>query len=429
MIFFDIINRMQALFKKITEEFKRQMVDRLWVHRDGVNIAQLQQAIWVLIGPRRSGKTTLLVQAMQSFAESGIAWNRLFYINFEDDRLDSISQDNLESMLDAFREIRGGYLNDCFLFFDEIQLAPNWEKFVRRVFDSVCPNIWVTGSNATMLSTEIASTLRGRAIVRQVFPFSYREFCRYRHSDPSAQNLLEYLNFGGFPQIIAAPDPHIKINLLQNFYHTMLVRDVVERYDLSSVKMAKLALHQFAYSSGRSMAIKKFHNTLKSAGLDISINTLHRYEELFANAYAIVVIHKFHTKPLQRRLGDRKPYLIDTGYMTALVDRDDLGHRLEHAVLHQLIRAEASEITFFKTPSGVECDFIVTSRGIHQAIQVCWDLDDPATYDREIKGLISACQALGLQSGVVVTPVTMRTLSVDGIEVHILPFFTWADSQ
>ena len=177
---------MKSVLKTIIVESQEKK--RVEIQSRNIDIPIDTQLIISLIGPRRSGKTYLLHSVYQKLIEKGIPKNQLVYINFEDERL-TMKTDDLDLILQSYLELYPeNLLENCYFFFDEIQNIDGWEKFIRRIFDNLCKNVFVTGSNAKLLSTEIATSLRGRTITYTVLPLSLKEYLQFKKVDISLYN-------------------------------------------------------------------------------------------------------------------------------------------------------------------------------------------------------------------------------------------------
>ena len=191
-------------------------------------------------GVRRAGKSSLLMLAVNKLLTSGIKREWILWVNFDDERLDGMSTEELDEVLQAYREMYPEIeLKDVYMFFDEIQNIDGWDLFVLRVFKSYCQHVYVTGSNAKLLSSEISTALRGWTLDYEMLPLSYQEFCRFKgidalsylESDKAKRYaaMEEYIHGGGFPKVVLASEKSMKLRLLQGYFNTMLFRDLAER--------------------------------------------------------------------------------------------------------------------------------------------------------------------------------------------------------
>lgn len=390
--------------------------------------------IITLIGVRRCGKTSYLFNRIEELLIRGIPKTRILYVNFEDERLD-LKTDELDLLLQAFRELYPDTLLDtCYFFFDEIQNIPGWDAFIRRVYDTVTKHIFITGSNARFLSSEIATTLRGRTVSYEVFPLSFREYLTFKGVQVDLyssavrahinNHLADYLKNGGFPEVIDF-DEGLRNRVLQEYFNVMIYRDLLERYRISNIQALKFFLKRMMASATRLVSVNNIYNELKSAGIKIGKNQLYDHLDACQNIYLALVLRKYTTSLVERELGEKKVYAIDNGLLNALSFKfsDDTGKVMEQAVFLEL-RRRGQEIYFFK--DKVECDFVLKKgMDVTGAIQVAVSLGDSRTRKRELRGLLDCCSAVGLAEGLIITADTTEELIVDGVKVTIMPLSSW----
>lgn len=421
------------ILKTIIRDFHLRPLPEL-VERDIV-IPSGSGKIISLIGVRRSGKTSLLLYHVGQLIKSGLEKTKIIYINFEDERLD-IKVDELDLILQAYRELYpDNDLNSCVFIFDEIQNIYSWERFVRRLYDSVGKNIFITGSNSRFLSREIATSLRGRTLPIEIFPLSFQEYLRFQKantdlaSSQSVANIqnhfLRYLAAGGFPELVHM-DETIRDTVLQEYFNVMLYRDMVERYNISNIALLKYFLRRLFTSATKSISVNAIYNDLKSSGFKIGKNQLYEYLDICRDIYLVFPLNKYSHKDVVRELGERKIYAIDTGLLNAVTFRftDDFGKALEQLVFLELKR-RGKEIYFYKNRS--ECDFIIKEKEIvTAAIQVTWSMDDTKTRKRELRGIVDACKNFHLKNGTIITSDSKEDTEIDNIHICVLPFRQWA---
>ena len=389
--------------------------------------------IITVIGPRRAGKTYLLYQHILTLIEKGIEKERILYLNFEDERLDLFPQ-TLDFIIQAYRELYPELdLEKCYFFFDEIQNIEGWEKFVRRIYDTISKNIFITGSNSKLLSQEIATSLRGRTIKYELFPLIFQEFLKFKNFDfnvdldfynPQKKAILinlfkEYLLFGGFPEIPFLEE-ELKIKTLQEYFEVMLYKDIVERYSIKDTLVLKYFLKRLAENAGKFLSIHKIYNELKSQGIRVSKDALYKYLEFAENAYFIKLIKKHYKSLVKSELAEKKVYLIDSGMLRSIrhLGEEGKGILLEMVIFKELLLF-SSEVVCFKEKK--ECDFVVNQK---MAIQVCYSIEDENTLKREIEGLKEACKYFNLKEGYIITFDQKEELNVKGnLKVYIIPTY------
>jgi predicted AAA+ superfamily ATPase len=374
--------------------------------------------IITLIGPRRSGKTYLFYQHILSLLEKGLKKEKILYLNFEDERLD-LSPQTLDFILQAYRELYPEFdLSKCYFFFDEVQNAEGWEKFVRRVYDTISKNLFLTGSNSKFLSQEIATSLRGRTVKYEIFPLSFREFLRFKdfefdiekdfYSLQKRAQLIyffsEYLTFGGFPEI-SFLEKDLKIKTLQEYFEVMLYRDVVERYQIKDALILKYFLKRVAENTGKFLSVHKIYNELRSHGIKVGKDTLYKYLEYAENVYLVRLLKKHYKSLVKSELAEKKVYLIDTGLLRSIrtLGEKERGILLENVIFKELFLF-TSDIVCFKEKK--ECDFIINEE---VAIQVSYDISNEETLKREIDGLKEACKYFSLKKAKISRNVHMES--------------------
>jgi len=360
-----------------------------------------------VIGMRRSGKSCFLWQCLEDSLAAGAPRESLVYLNFEDERLVGMDATDLSSLLENYYRMHPHFRDSSTvtLFLDEIHLVPGWETFARRILDTEKVRLFLSGSSASMLSREVHTSMRGRAMEVAVYPFSFREALSHRGLLPTAvwddlpkarRSLItnafrNYLLEGGFPEAqgIEARD---RRPLLQGYVDVVVLRDVIERHNISNpVALRWLQRHLLGSPCGP-FSIQKFHGALKSQGLPVSKDSLHAFLAHFEDAFLIRTTSLFTASERRRMVNPRKAYPIDPGLIPIYerAGRDNLGHSLETAVFVELLR-RGCEIHHFLTPEGYGIDFhAIGPEGDVSLIQVCADASDAETLARETRSLAAA---------------------------------------
>ena len=304
--------------------------------------------IITLIGVRRCGKTSILYDVINKLTQK-IDKTQILFINFEDERLE-LEIDELDLILQSYRELYPSHnLKECYFFFDEIQNITGWEKFIRRLYDTITPNIFVTGSNAKLLSSEIASSLRGRSLTFEVYPLSFAEYLGFQeieidlYSSASLahiKNALEYyLQEGGFPETLILQKRYAT-QMLQGYFSVMIYKDLIERYGISNTTALKFFLKRIIASSTKQISINKIYNELKSSGIKIGKNSLYDFLDYAQNIYLAMTLHRYDNSLVNQELGEKKIYSIDIGLTNAIEFKfsDNIGKALENVVFLELKR-------------------------------------------------------------------------------------------
>ncbi len=390
--------------------------------------------IITLIGVRRCGKTSILYDTINRLSKK-INKTHILFINFEDERLD-LKANELDLILQSYSELYPAIeLKNCYFFFDEIQNINGWEKFIRRVYDSICQNIFITGSNSKLLSSEIATSLRGRTLSFEVFPLSFKEYLQFKNikidlysfkSLSFIKNALNsFLKAGSFPETLFLEQKYIN-QTLQEYFNVMIYKDLIERYDIKNVVALKFFIKRIIASSTKQISINKIYNELKSNGIKIGKNTLYDFLDFVQNIYLALQLFKYENSLINKELGEKKIYSIDVGLTNAIEFSfsQNLGKALENAVFLELRRAK-KEFYYYKDTKS-ECDFIIKENGkIISALQVSYDISDEDTKKRELKGLLKACEKFGLNKGVVITFDTEDEIEKNEVLIEIIPFYKW----
>lgn len=391
--------------------------------------------IITLIGVRRCGKTSIFYHMINQLIEK-IEKTKILFLNFEDERFE-LNSDELDLILQAYMELYPSYkLSECYFFFDEIQNIPNWEKFIRRMYDTISKNIFITGSNSKLLSSEIATSLRGRTLNFEIFPLSFKEYLSFKDVEVdfySSKSLAfiknaqeSFLKNGSFPETLFLEEIYAN-KTLQEYFNVLLYKDLAERYNITNTVALKFFLKRIISSSTKQISINKIFNELKSSGIKIGKNTLYEFLEYVQNIYLALTLQKYDNSLINKEFGEKKIYSIDIGLNNATEFRfsDDIGKSLENAVFLELKRKEF-DIYYYRT-SKSECDFLVFDKNtISDVIQVTFDMSDENTKNREIKGLIEACKNFDLKSGTIITFDSEDELIENGIKIKIIPFYKWS---
>ncbi len=416
------------LLKNIISDSQTQIIPETWERTMKVPIDSGK--IITLIGVRRSGKTYHLFHIMNKLKKAGVAPEQVLYINFEDERLDIKSSD-LDVILQAYRELYPELdLTKCYFFFDEIQEVEGWEKFIERLYSSVSRNVFVTGSNAKLLSQEIASALRGRPITFEVYPLSFHEFVDVLNPDLTPHNSVNrakiinlferFMMQGGFPEVITQ-DQSLKNKILQEYFNAMLFKDLVDRYKITQVAVLKYFCKKIVGTSAGEFSVNKIYNELKSQGYGISKDTLYEFQNYVEAIYLNRFIAKHAYSVVKSEGSQKKTYVIDQGLGAALDYKlsRDRGRLLENTVALELLK-QGKQI-MYQQGNG-ECDFVINEKDtITEAIQVSIDLTNELTRKREINGLTQCCKVLGLGKGIIITFDLEEQFENNGIQIVVVP--------
>ncbi|MBY0545301.1 MAG: ATP-binding protein [Gammaproteobacteria bacterium] len=398
------------------------------VSRQG-HFNHLPNKIDVAIGMRRVGKTYFLFQTIRDLLmKENIPWHRILYLNFEDDRLLPCSQKKLVALLEGFYQLYpDNHDHTCYFFLDEIQQVDDWPLVIRRFFDTKKIKIYLTGSSARLLSKEIASSLRGRSLSTEIWPYSFNEYLSAYHmtwdkkhlvSDKIQHKLQEYLrNYfiqGGFPETIGLPVDKQR-QLLQDYVEVVLMRDIIERYNITNISLIKYLLSTLLKNIATGFSVHKFANDVKSQGLTGAKNTIHDYLSYIEDAYLVFCVPLFSESLRKTHSNPRKIYAIDTGLANAFSFslQHNSGHLFEN-IVYLDFRRRGCKVYYYLTQERCEVDFLVEDPFGHRKLyQVVWDMSDPSTLAREERALRTAEKELGIPGEIITPEVYMQWVKLE----------------
>ena len=412
----------------VTKELLRQVIyeqrefkQNLGIERHGVQQCAESPEIQVISGVRRCGKSVLLQQIRSKREEQD------YYLSFDDDRLLHFTVEDFQTLYEVFLEDFG--LQHTF-YLDEPQLILGWERFADRLYNHG-NKVFVTGSNAFMLSKELGTLLTGRHLKMELYPMSLAEYAvmkgvqwekkDFYTTDGRAKlhNLQKgFLTEGGFPQYLSTGDSRY----LRELYNDIIYRDIVVRYRLGSQKPIKEVTYYLASNFTHKFT---YQSVAKAANIK-STETVSDYIGFLEESYLIGVLTKYDYKIGQQIKSPKKVYFIDNGLVSQIgfSFSENLGKKLENAVYVELCR-RGKELYYFN--NGEECDFIVRENGqIVAACQVSVSLNDAETRMREEKGLLTVMDAFDLKEGIIITLDEMEEKTLlDGRQIHVIPFYRW----
>lgn len=389
----------------------------------------------VCIGVRRCGKSTYLYQIIQRLLDRGVSRQNILYLNFFDDRLHGLNRDNLASVAEAYFSLypEKKDAETIYCFFDEIQSVPGWESFVERLMRTEKCEVYLTGSSARMLSREVATQMRGRALSWELFPFSFREYLDWRGiaaSEPmsSKKRLLVQKAFdgfwqaGSFPEVLGLDRP-LRVKIHQEYFHAVLFRDLIERHGISHPRALVDLGHRLITNTASLYSINSLTGYLKSLGHKAPKSSVSSYLAWFEDAYFLFSVLLYDASLARSKVNPKKVYCVDHALVTSISSRIlvNAGHLLENLVFTALRRV-TPEIHYYRTRTGREVDFVVrTPDGATMLVQVCESLADPHTRKREVTALTQAMDELKLNSGVIVTRGDTEHIDAGGMSIDVLP--------
>ncbi|MDO4442748.1 MAG: ATP-binding protein [Slackia sp.] len=405
----------------------------------------------VIVGMRRSGKSYRLFQEMDAVHKSGVPWSRICYFNFEDDRLYPVTSVTGDEVMHAFYSMHPEAIEEgAYFFFDELQEMDAWGAWLRRIVDTKKATIYVSGSSSQMLSSEISTEFRGRAIDFELLPCSFREslrFGEYRElPDETGFFSLEdsvrlerafasYLERGGFPSVQALPFPQ-SVLLLQSYVQRVVARDVIERHDVRRARVVSALSRRILESNARTVSVRKIENDFRSAGLSTSRELLGDLLSYFEQAYLVFQVRELSRSLSESSTAPPKVYAIDPGLALAnsRASVNDEGQRLENAVYLELRRRSVGfrrdEISSMRTRThGYEIDFVrgdAISSEAYELYQVSVSVEDERTRERELRALWEAMEEHGLDRSVlIVGRGDSATYEQNGMRIDQIPAWKW----
>lgn len=380
----------------------------------------------VLVGAHRAGKSYLLYGKIQELISEGHSWDEIVYLNFEDERLADIELSDLNMIL----EVHAG-LSDKrpMLFLDEIQNIEGWEHFARRIADNKF-TVFITGSNAKMLSKDVSTVLGGRYLTREIFPMQFNEFIAINGLDPTNKLLTattasrgelmklfeEYFQFGGFPECATIP---VKRDYLMSLYQKIFLGDIVARNRIDNIFALRVLIRKLAESIKQPLSFTRAANIVASTGTKIGKSTVINYLSYATEAYLILPVTNIADN-LVDKVSNPKYYFIDNGIISLLA-LDIRTSLLENIVALKLLSTYGTtEDAVFFYNHGVEVDFYVPQA--ETAIQVCYTMNDAeGTFERETKALIKVQSRLSCRRNIVVTYGDEDVIEKDGVRIEIIP--------
>lgn len=413
---------------------RREYLDKIkrYIHTD---------EIVTITGVRRCGKSTILLQVLQELIKDKIPKVNTLYVNFEDTKFYNFLD---VSLLDEIWQAYTDYLNPIgrvYIVLDEAQKIKGWEHWARSMYDrKEKVKIFVTGSNAELLSPEFASVLTGRHLELSVTPLNFKEFLEFKGVEARADKLWyvknennlknfasDYLMIGGFPKIVLTKDELVRRDLLAQYFNDILTRDVVERHKIKDInKLKNLALF---YSANFTRSYS-FNKVKKVADFALSLDSIRRFSHYMEDSFLISFLPRFSYSLKNQMQAHRKVYLVDNGMHNAVAFKfsEDSGKLLENAVFQQL-KNIYEEVYFFAEKK--EVDFVCKDGlKIKELINVCYNIDNKETLLRECSALIEGMKYFKLkESMIIVGEGDSKEITDNGFKITITPFYNWALMQ
>ena len=419
----------KASLKQILLDNRREIESYNIVHRDIVTDGF---GCYVFVGVRRAGKSFVLYEKMQQLLHEGHSWDEMLYLSFEDERLIGFTYEDFNTILECHIEMTGK--DNPMLFLDEIHNIEGWEKFARRMADSK-RTVWITGSNAKMLSKEIMTTLGGRYIPIEVYPYSFREYLRSRDITYDDDTLMsttgkalflreyaEYMNWGGLPESVHLP---VKRSYLSSVFQKIYLGDICARNKISNSNLLRLMVKKMAESVKQPLSYSRITNVLSSVGGKITIPTTSNYIEHCEDAWLLLRLHNINAAFAERETNS-KYYFIDNGLLSLLLV-DPTTTLLENIVALTLFRKygndKDNERIFFYN-QNMEVDFYIPEEEL--AIQVSYSIESSdTTENREVEALQKLPKGLSCKRRLIITYEEEKIIEDDYGIIEVVPCWKW----
>ncbi|WP_456086677.1 ATP-binding protein [Parabacteroides sp.] len=389
------------------------------------NIHLSDQLNYVFVGLRRAGKSYLMYQQIQHLLKEGHRIEEILYFNFEDDRLVNLTVEDLDLIKVCYEEL---YAHRPIFFLDEIQIVEHWEKFSRRLADQKY-RVYITGSNAKMLSSEIATTLGGRFIIQNVYPFSFQEYLKANHITVEPvwyfKNRTEivrafsaYFYFGGLPELELIEEIE-KRQWLSSLFNKIFFGDLITRYSIRNDLAMKVLIRKLAESVKQPSSFNRLSNIVSSTGVKVTTDTIIDYLEFVQATWLIFSIENYASK-LVEKVSNRKYYFIDNGLLNLfLIDPET--SLLENIVAISLKKKYEDELYFYL--QNIEVDFYIPTQNL--AIQVSYSLKDEPTRKREISALLKIAKVLDADKLLIITRDEEETIVEEEKKITVVPIWKW----
>jgi predicted AAA+ superfamily ATPase len=378
---------------------------------------------YILTGQRRAGKTFLLYHRIQEMLEQDTHVNEILYINFEDERLLEFRVSDFNSILEAYKEL---FVCNPILFFDEIQNITGWEKFVRRLADSGY-RIYITGSNATMLSREMATSLGGRFMIKEVETLSLNEFLYF--NDLSLDENFEFTDqrfqvkrlfeewfiYGGFPELLKFQD---KKEYLNTIFQKVFLGDIISRHLVRNQYALNLMVKKMAESTMDEVSFNRIKNIIQSTGIKVGTATLIEYLDHLSDSFLIRSLEN-HQKKFTERETKKKYYFRDHGILGLFLS-DPASRVLETIVFNHLLRIYPDNVYYLR--NSFEVDFYIPGSLL---VQASYSLESRDTRDREVNALIKAQRNYEVEELLIITYDREETIVANSSEIRVIPVWKW----
>ncbi len=381
-------------------------------------------ANYVFVGLRRAGKSYLMYQQIHHLVDQGHSLDEILYFNFEDDRIDTMELADLDLIKLCYEEM---YDHRPIFFLDEIQNIKGWEKFARRLADTGY-RVYITGSNAKMLSSEIATTLGGRYLIKEIYPFSFREYLSFKRVNMNEKNATykyrndiikvyeEYFRNGGLPETLIMSD---KRSWISNLFNKIFFGDLVARHQVRNDFALRIIIRKLAENVKQPSSYNRIANIASTVGKKISVDTVIDYMSYLQESWLILPFENIATKLINKE-SNRKYYFIDNGILNLFLI-DPVTSLLENQVAIRMRQLYGDRVFFYN--QNIEVDFVVYDEGL--AFQVSYSINNPDTEKREVDALVKLNKILPMRKLTIITKDEERKIEVGNISIYAVPAWKW----
>ncbi len=380
---------------------------------------------YVFVGLRHAGKSYLMFQRIERLIAQGHKKEEILYFNFEDDRIDSLDVSDLDLIKTCYEEM---YDNRPIFFLDEIQLVDKWEKFARRLADQKY-QVYITGSNAKMLSSEIATTLGGRYMIHEVYPYSFKEYLKANGINSNEKNSTfkygkqmvklanVYFQHGGLPETVGMKEPR---PWMSNLFSNIFFGDLVARYRIRNDFALRVMIRKMAESVKQPLSYSRIASIVSSTGKKLSTDAAIDYVGYMVESWLILPYENLYGK-LQDKESNRKYYFTDNGLLHLFLI--DANTSLLENIVAVTLRRKYGDGSYFWNSKNAEVDFVVPEEGL--AVQVSYSMADADTFKRETDGLIKLSSVQTIKRMMVVTMDEERIAEKEDFQIELIPLWKW----
>lgn len=400
------------------------MVRSIYQTHDDMNYA--------FVGVRRAGKSYVMYQHIRDLIEQQVSWSEILYLDFEDNRFDTFHSEDFNKLLECHIEMYGQ--EPHYIFLDEVQNIPSWEKFARRLADTK-HRVYITGSNAKMLSREFLTTLGGRYLEKDIYPYSFREYISAKgltfnsltQYDTKESSLIrkaynDYLYEGGLPETISLD---VKRAYLNSTFQKIYLSDIASRNNISNIPALRLMIKKLAESVGQPISYNRLANILSTLGEKMSTTTIVSYVNHTEDAWLVLRLRNI-ASALSEKESICKYYFVDNGILNLFLLNGETA-LLENMVALQLFRLfghdKDNDTVYFYNSNGYEVDFYIPEQ--KWAIQVCYSLKDTDTRKREITALSKLPKVLECKRRTIFTFDEEQTIEDEYGTIEVIPTWKW----